>query len=150
MGEQFCSTEISMGEDVNLDAGEYLVFDFIDQKFLGCVSDRLKLELQPNESRILCIRQKLSRPQILSTSRHISQGAVEISEVQWDEMQGTLYVSCKVLEYEPYILTVYIPQGYTFLQGNCSTWTVEKEVLTVSVLPEKTGVMEIKLLFRGK
>ena len=147
MGDQFCRTEISMGEDVDLDKGEYLVFDFINQKFLGCMSDRVKLELQPNESRILCIRQKRNRPQILSTSRHISQGAVEIGEMQWDEVRGMLYVSCEVLEHEPYILTVYIPQGYRFLGGNCNSWTVEKEVLTVSVLPEKTGVMEIRLLF---
>ena len=126
--------ELSVEKDLDLEVGSYLVFDYMRQSFLGTVSDTLSLELQPCESRILCFRKKLDRPQLLSTSRHISQGAVELREVQWEESTRTLHICSDLLAGEPYRIYVYVPDGYETnacekLQENvwCLEFTAEKD-----------------------
>ena len=38
----------------------------------------------PKDTQTFAIRETLDRPQILSTSRHISQGGVDIISADWD------------------------------------------------------------------
>lgn len=126
--------EISPEKDLNLEPGTFLVFDFMDQSFLGAVSDSIALELKPCESRILSFRRMLDRPQLLSTSRHISQGAAELRDMRWDDATRTLHICSELLAGEPYKIFVYAPDDYettacTKLQENvyCLEYTPEKD-----------------------
>ena len=52
------------------------------------------------------------KPQIISTSRHITQGATELKSVQWNEGVKTLNFTAEVVEGDEYIVTLNIPCGY--------------------------------------
>lgn len=105
--------QISPQQDLNLELGEYLVFDFLHQQFLGCVTESITLDLNPCESRILRVQKKLEHPQILGTSRHISQGAVEIEQAAWSCSDHTLSITCQTVPGDPYDITLFVPEDYT-------------------------------------
>ena len=57
---------------------------------------------------------KSSKKQLVSTSRHISQGGFDLENVWLDE-DGKLHGRSKVVAGEPYVITVYDPdKEYTF------------------------------------
>lgn len=104
--------DITMSE-VGLDAGRtYLVWDFWNRKFLGEHKEKLSLDMiGRGDCRVYCIRPKLDRPQILSTDRHIGQGAYELRNVSWtdDKLSGELVVPGD----RPFTLFIHVPEGYT-------------------------------------
>ena len=104
---------ISPQQDLELEEGEYLAFDFAAQRFLGCVTEGTELALKPCESRIIRICKKLAHPQILGTSRHISQGVEEIEHAAWEQGNHTLSIRCRTVPGDPYELTLFVPTDYT-------------------------------------
>jgi hypothetical protein len=61
---------------------------------------------------VFAIREKLDRPQLLSTSRHIGQGAVELTELAWKPGTLALEGVSKLLTGDPYEITVHMPAGW--------------------------------------
>ena len=96
-------------KDLHLEHAEYHVFDFTKGKYLGAVSDFFEVEAEPCESRIFSIRKKTGRPQILSTSRHVTQGAAEIKTLAQDD--GLLAFSAELVGGDEYAVYLYIPDG---------------------------------------
>jgi hypothetical protein len=68
----------------------YLAFDFWKQRFVGEVTNELSMRVQPGSVTLLALHAATGTPQILSTSRHVTQGAIEIEDVQWSETERTL------------------------------------------------------------
>ena len=69
---------------LGLDASQsYLAFDFWKQRFVGKVDDELRVKVAPGSVTLLALHAATGRPQLLSTSRHVTQGGVEIEDVQW-------------------------------------------------------------------
>ena len=62
----------------------YLVYDFWEQHLLAETSDVLRLQFAPASVRLLAIRAQHGVPQVISTDRHYTQGAMELAQVQWD------------------------------------------------------------------
>ena len=105
--------EISLAEKLGLDAGtSYLAFDFWAQKLLGVFKDRMKVEIEPHDTRVLLIHPALNRPQLIGTSRHIT-GAYSILDQVWDAAKSTLRGSSRTVSGEPYTLWLYVPEGVT-------------------------------------
>ena len=87
----------------------YLVFDFWKQQFLGEARGELKITVQPGTVALLAIHEKSGRPQFVSTDRHISQGAVEIEDLVWNQDTKTLSgISTGPLQ-TSHQVSVYIP-----------------------------------------
>lgn len=72
--------------DLGLPANtSYLVFDFWNEQFMGEFTEDFPAEaIAEGDCRVYAIRPSLGRPQVLSTNRHISQGAYELEDVAWD------------------------------------------------------------------
>ncbi len=68
----------------------YLAFDFWSERFFGEVSGTLNVQLQPASCKLLALHEKRDTPQVLSTSRHVTQGAVELESVAYDPAADTL------------------------------------------------------------
>lgn len=134
---------ISLEKDLYLESGEYLVFDYVHQKFLGCITDRMDLELEPCESRILRFCKKTDRPQILSTSRHITQGAAELRDVKWDEDSRTLHICSDMIADENYQIYIYVPDGYE--TAECAK--EEDHVFCLNRISKTGGVQDIFIHF---
>lgn len=68
----------------------YLTFDFWKQQFAGDVKGELNVTVQPGSVSLLSVHEKTAGAQVLSTDRHVLQGAVELEDVHWNETTNTL------------------------------------------------------------
>ena len=68
----------------------YLVFDFWKQQFIGEISGELKVTVQRGSVTLLALHEKSGKPQLISTDRHVLQGAVEIEHLNLNEDSKTL------------------------------------------------------------
>ena len=76
---------------LGLDATKiYLAFDFWKQRFVGEVANELSVTVQPGSVTLLALHAATGTPQVLSTSRHVTQGAIELEDVRWSEPERTL------------------------------------------------------------
>ncbi len=68
------------------------VFNFWEQAYLGCWPGGVLVNLAPMSCQCLAIVRDNGRPQFLSTSRHVIQGALDVSQLSYDpkrrEMSG--------------------------------------------------------------
>jgi hypothetical protein len=70
---------------------DYLAFDFWNQRFAGSVKGELVASVAPGAVTLLALHAATGAPQLLSTNRHVLQGALEIEDVRWDEGARTLH-----------------------------------------------------------
>jgi hypothetical protein len=66
----------------------------------------LESDLPPASCRILAIRPASTQPQVLGTSRHITQGVVDLLEEKWDSDTKTLQGASRVVANDPYELRI--------------------------------------------
>ncbi len=105
--------ELDLVEKLGLEPGaRYIVMDFWNQRLLEMARDRLQVEIEPHDTRVLLIRRWLDRPQVVGTSRHIT-GAFSVEKVSWDAAAGKLAGAAEVVPGEPYALWVHVPRGRT-------------------------------------
>ena len=66
---------------IGLDATkEYVAFDYWQNALLPPIKGRLQIEMPAQSCRVLAVRPRSDRPQLLSTSRHVTQGIVDVIE----------------------------------------------------------------------
>lgn len=74
--------------------GLYAVYDFWRDQYLGIAQSRLNVEVAPGGVRLLAFRPYEKRPIFLSASHHFTQGATDISSLEWDgskrELRGVI------------------------------------------------------------
>jgi hypothetical protein len=76
---------------LGLDLGRiYLAFDFWKQRFIGEVTNELRVRVEPGSVTLLALHAATGTPQLLSTSRHVTQGAIELEDVQWSGTERNL------------------------------------------------------------
>jgi len=137
--------------ELGLDSSnEYLVYEFWTGKLLGVYKDQFplgKLEAFGLES--LAIREKLDRPQLLSTNRHLSQGAAEVELMRWED--NRLIGRSRMVVDDQYILSLYVPEDYRLVSATVDDHPVEtsKEgnVLKIFHLPESTASLSWNISF---
>lgn len=86
---------------------QYVGFDFWEDEFVPPFTGSLKSSLRPSSCRVIALRQLLNRPQIVSTSRHITQGAIDIIEEKWNKQKNVLSGKSKVVGDDPYELRIF-------------------------------------------
>ena len=70
--------------------GEFIAFEYWSNALTPPFKDRLVQTLRPRSCAVLAVRPVLDRPQLISTSRHITQGLVDVANVSWDTATHTL------------------------------------------------------------
>jgi hypothetical protein len=102
---------VALGRQLGLNANDqYVAFDFWNQKLLGVVSDRISVEVEGHDTRVLLVHPCLKHPQLLGTSRHIT-GAYSIQELSWDTGRSMLQGLSEIVPGQDYTLYVYLPPG---------------------------------------
>ncbi|MGB9776773.1 MAG: alpha-galactosidase [Anaerolineae bacterium] len=80
--------------DLGLPPGRYHVFHYWRRRYLGVTDDAVILRRhQPHETAVLLFRPLSDRPDLLTTTFHVCQGAVEVADCRWDEDGGLLHVA---------------------------------------------------------
>jgi len=87
----------------------YVGFDYWADNFVQPFNGVLKTDLQPSSCRVIAIRPLLERPVLVSTSRHVTQGIVDIVEENWNSRTGVLAGKSKVVGDDPYELRIFAP-----------------------------------------
>jgi hypothetical protein len=87
-------------------ATQCAAFDYWQDALIGPVKERLAIGVPAQSCRIIALRPGSSVPQLLSTSRHITQGMVDVLEERWDAAEKTLRGRSRVVGGDPYELRV--------------------------------------------
>jgi hypothetical protein len=89
----------------------YVAFDFWADKFVAPFRGNITASLPGNSCRILAVRPVADVPQLISTSRHVTQGIVDVTGENWDGAASVLSGSSKVVENDRYELRFVLPMG---------------------------------------
>jgi hypothetical protein len=87
--------------------GLYAGFDYWADEFVPPFMQTLHVDLAPSSCRVIAIRPVRDRPQLISTSRHISQGVIDVLEEKWNGK--TLSGTSLVVAGDPYELRIVTP-----------------------------------------
>jgi hypothetical protein len=101
---------VSFADKLGLDGGaKYIAFDFWNQKLLGVFQDRVSVEIEGHDTRVLLVHPWLNRPQLVGASRHIT-GAYSIQDLVWDAPQQALRGASETVPGQEYTLFIYVPE----------------------------------------
>lgn len=130
LAEEERQITLDLAQELGLEDGQYLVHEFWSDTFYGTVSGQLTVTVPACGCAVLAIRKKTGRLQLVSTSRHITQGAVDLVNVEYRD--GALRGVSKVVAGDPYTVKAYDPATdrlveRTFLPETSGelTWTLE-------------------------
>jgi hypothetical protein len=91
---------------------EYLLFDFWNGKSLGSMRGSETLTLKKQSCRLLAVREKLDRPQLLSIDRHVTQGGICVRAMEWDGTRGALNADMDLPRGDAFTVTLRVPRPY--------------------------------------
>lgn len=128
----------------------YAGFEFWSGRMIPPFKGRLSERLPPRTSRILAVREIADHPLLLGTSRHVTQGAVDVVEETWNPSQQTLSGAGRVVGGDPYELRV-LAAGAT---GQATHWQAAKADLSpddraagaTAQLSQDAGLVRVKIL----
>lgn len=86
--------------------------------------------MAPCASRILSVVKKLDRPVVVSTSRHIAHGAIDLKNVSWDAAAKALSGTSAVAGGEDYSIIVGTPDP-ALAPAQCSNATATPEIAAI-------------------
>ena len=101
--EQFDYSLARIGLDSNT---EYVAFDYWQDKLVAPFKGELKMSVPARSCCVLAVRPVADHPQVISTSRHITQGIVDVVVENWDGATETLSGRSKVVGGDAYELRI--------------------------------------------
>ncbi|NQT53934.1 hypothetical protein HQ576_17905, partial [bacterium] len=93
------------------EAAAYEAFDFWEDEFIDPIAHTLKTTVPAASCRILALRAASDHPQVVSTSRHVTQGVVDLSDEAWDEATQTLRGTSQLVGGDAYELRIVAGTG---------------------------------------
>ncbi len=133
---------------------EYVGFDFWADRFVESIQGTLKQRLPAGSCRVLAVRQVADHPQVVSTSRHITQGLMDVIEERWDSATRTLNGKSRVVAGDAYEIRISLPSSGNWevksssLDGKAAVPSkTEKGGLRARFQPEKGGTVDWEIGF---
>jgi len=103
-------------QDLGLPAGVPVhVFDFWHKEYLGAWENGITIDLAPASCRVLTLLPATGHVQLISTSRHITQGWIDLSSENYDRAHNSYTGKSKVIKDDPYELRFVFPRGQNFI-----------------------------------
>lgn len=120
----------------------YHAFDFWANKRVADIKGEFTGQVPPNSCVVLSLREDDGKPCVISTSRHVTQGMVDLKKEVWKE--DALGGISEVIGGDPYELRIIVPEGYKPGAVKISTADVvstaaEDGLLRVKFTPAKSG-----------
>lgn len=122
----------------------YIAYDYWMERLVSNVSDPLEVEVAPGSVTLLAIHERLGRPQVISSDRHVLQGAIELEEVQWMEETQTLKGVSKGCPHRTDRLTIHLPNAIPWVQGPAVLY---RDFGSYSIKPVEENLLRIWLRF---
>ncbi len=137
--------------DLGLDPGKtYVVYEFWSRQALGTFRGQVELPgIKPMGLHSFAIREKQDHPQVVSTSRHLSQGAVDLMSLEWSG--NKLHGRSRVIAGDRYELVIHVPAGYTMRAASfgdqIAATASQGEFTRVAFTPASTGEVNWAISF---
>lgn len=90
----------------------WLAFDFWDQKLVANELQDIVVDQAPRSCNVLSVRERLGRPQLVGTNRHLTQGAIELKDVKWNAASRQLSGTALGAPGMDYDLFIFVPENY--------------------------------------
>ncbi len=90
------------------------VFDFWNKEYLGAWETGMSLDLPPTSTRVLTLLPSTDKIQLISTSRHITQGWVDLVALNHNEASDSFTGKSNIIKNDPYELRFVFPRGKNF------------------------------------
>lgn len=135
--------EISLStplEKLGLDPSRpHVGFDYWGNQFVTVDGGKLQHTLPPGSCKIISLYPAAEHPQLVSTSRHVTQGIVDVLMEDWDSERQVLSGTSNVVALDPYELRVAVPKdsNWSAVRAWHSRWKFRDEV---KISPEENGV----------
>ena len=126
--------------------------EFWTGSFLGRVKGRLEMDVPARGVRLVVLQRDLGRPQFLSSDRHITQGAVELRDVRWQD--STLRADVDVVGGFPQTVRFAVPEGWSLKSVAASSGATavprmeaDGHVLAVELSSDETATVSLAASF---
>jgi hypothetical protein len=93
----------------------FIFYDVWKEKILARGADSIRLTIAPLSCRVVSVRALQDHPQLIGTSRHLTQGADDLERVQWSGKTSTLSGTSRITANDPYRIRFSVPKGYKVL-----------------------------------
>ncbi|MBN2291857.1 MAG: alpha-galactosidase [Pirellulales bacterium] len=141
--------------DLGLPAGEKrIVYDFWNEKLLGVFDEQFTQTIPLHGSGLYATHTDKGRPQFISTDRHLTQGAVSLRDLNWNEDTRTLSGRTHLIADYPVTLSFHVPAGYRLIEQQTSGGKLsllssngQSNLLRVRLESERTGEVVWRLGF---
>ena len=100
----------------------YVGYDFWNNRLIGDIKNELKVRISPASVLLLSIHEKSDIPKVISTDRHILQGAVELEGVKWDNEKQNLSGVSNGVPDSSYNVYIYVPEPHPWRQGSIALY----------------------------
>jgi hypothetical protein len=102
-------------DELGLDPhAEFALYEFWTNAYQGLRKERFDMQVPGHGVRLLAVHRAQSVPHFLSSDRHITQGAVELTRLAWDAPSKTLAGAVRVVKGHPLTLRFRVPAGFAF------------------------------------
>ena len=91
------------------------IFDFWNKEYLGAWEKGLSVDLSPASTRVLTLLPQADHPQLISTSRHLTQGWVDLVSQAYSPANNSYFGRSRVIRDDPYELRFVFPRGKNFV-----------------------------------
>ncbi len=129
----------------------YTVYDFWENHYHGTAQRMLTVTIPPGAVRLFGFRPLEERPMFIAVDSHFSQGANDVTEVEWDAGQRRLH---GVLEAKPdatYTIRLRVPEGFTMnaalVDGEETDWRMEGNIAALAFETTDAGPVRWEAAF---
>lgn len=105
---------------IGLADGKYEAFDFWANQLLDPVEQSIRFVTTAQDARIISLCPASTNPRLISTSRHITQGIIDVVEENWNGKKKILEGISRVVENDPYELRI-VARNNTAMKIDIST-----------------------------
>jgi alpha-galactosidase len=128
---------------------DFHLFEFWSGTYRGVVRGRFNVHLGPWSCAVLSMRRTREAPEVVGTSRHVTQGGVELEDVRWHPTEKSLRGSVHVVGGNPCDLFIHVPDKYRLKRsdGGETSATVVPEILSLRLASPVTRLVRWSLEF---
>ena len=102
---------------LGLPEGPWVGVDFWSGDLVHDGMGTLSMELPPASCRVISMWANEGRPRFVGSSRHLTQGALDVEAIAWDDKKLRLSGTSQVVGEDAYTVRVYVPKGWRVTGG---------------------------------
>ncbi len=133
---------------------KYYIYDFWNNHLVGILNgrDRLSLPLEGQQALVYSVHEVEDHPQFISTNRHIMQGLMELSNVQWNQDRKEYSGKANVVAGETMEIMIASngmkPVKVKTDDGKATSEKTSDDLLVLKIISKKNASINWKIFFK--